>query len=234
VRLVLPPRALCFDAGQTLLELDLHMLATRVGERGVVVREAELARALPAAWAAYDAHVAVDGPAPWHVLMTSLLHDAGAPPVDTSALVDWLWAQQPVRNLWRRPVPGMIEMARAARAAGLGVAIISNSEGRLAELIAEVGWAVDFPVIADSGALGVEKPARAIFDWTFAQLGVRAEQVVHIGDSWAADVEGARRVGARAIWFGRGAATRTMPDGVASARDADEVRAALRGFGVPW
>lgn len=210
------------------------MLATRAGERGVLISEAALEHALSGAWRAYDAHVASGGVDAWHVLMTTLLTDAGVAAAVAPTLVDWLWTQQRVRNLWRRPISGMIDLARAARSAGLGVAIISNSEGRLAELIAEVGWTADFPIIADSGVLGVEKPAPAIFAWTFARLGVSADQVVHIGDSWAADVAGAQAVGARAIWFGRSDGARRLPEGVVAARDAGEVRSALRGFGASW
>jgi len=37
----------------------------------------------------------------------------------------------------------------------------------------------------------MEKPASPIFHFTAEKLGVRPEEVVHIGDSFAADVEGA-------------------------------------------
>ena len=230
------PRALCFDAGQTLLELDTALLARRLGERGLDVRAAALDAAMAAAWRAYDDDVARGGRTTWHTLMDALLAGAGVAREHASeraALVAWLWREQPARNLWRRPVPGMIELARSARAAGLGVAIISNSEGRLRELITDVGWADVFEPIADSGQLGMEKPARGIFDWTFARLGVGPDEVVHIGDSWPADVEGARAVGAKAIWFGR-IDGRALPAGVAVARDATEVRAALTSFGLRW
>ncbi len=226
-------RAVCFDAGQTLLELDAGLLATRLAERDLIAVPAVLHAAIAPAWRAYDDAVAAGTPAPWHVFMAGVV-GAACPQLDDATLaatVDWLWHQQPRRNLWRRPVPGMIEVARALRAAGVAVAIISNSEGRLAQLIAEVGWADDFAVIADSGVLGVEKPARGIFDWTFAALGVAADEVVHVGDSWTADVVGARGVGARAIWFGR-VDHRPRPEGVAAARDAAEVSTVLGAWGV--
>src|SRR5688572_12666354 len=47
-----------FDAGQTLVELDLDFLARRLDERGVVVEPAALGAAAPAAWAKYDELVA--------------------------------------------------------------------------------------------------------------------------------------------------------------------------------
>lgn len=229
----MPIRAVCFDAGQTLVELDAALLAQRLAERGVVAAPAALDAAIAPAWQAYDQAVARGAAAPWHVFMAGVV-GAAVPALDGATLtatVDWLWREQPRRNLWRRPVPGMIDLVRALRAQGLAIAIISNSEGRLAQLIAEVGWAADFPLIADSGVLGMEKPGRGIFDWTFAALGVAPAEVVHVGDSWTADVLGARAVGARAIWFGR-VDDRALPDGVAATRDAAEVAAVLAGWGV--
>ena len=48
---------------------------------------------------------------------------------------------------------------------------------------------------------GVSKPEPRIFEIALERLGCRADQVVMIGDSWAADVVGAQAAGIRAIWF---------------------------------
>lgn len=143
------------------------------------------------------------------------------------ALVDFLFDDQRERNLWRAPVPGMIDVARRLRARGVPVAILSNSEGRLAALVAELGWTDDFPVVADSGVLGMEKPDPAIFAWTAARLAVPPSTLVHVGDSWAADVEGALGVGARAVWFPAEGDRARGKDRVAAARRVEDVEAAL-------
>ncbi|EYF01450.1 HAD family hydrolase [Chondromyces apiculatus] len=149
------------------------------------------------------------------------------------AVVDWLWDEQPARNLWRRPITGMIELVEDLRARGVPVAVLSNSEGRLRELAEELGWGSHFVAIADSGKLGFEKPGREIFAWTADALGVELAQVVHIGDSLAADVEGAIAAGMRAVWFGGDAArAAVLGDRAVVAADAAGVRAALRGFGL--
>jgi len=117
-------------------------------------------------------------------------------------LVDLLWDQQPISKLWRRPVPGMIELMRELRRAGVAVTVLSNSEGRLAELADGLGWLDDFVAIADSGRLGMEKPGREIFPWTAPQLETPLKAVVHVGDSVAADVAGALAASMSAVWFG--------------------------------
>jgi FMN hydrolase / 5-amino-6-(5-phospho-D-ribitylamino)uracil phosphatase len=219
------PPAVTFDAGQTVIDLDLAFLARRLAERGVSVEIPALAAAAPAAWQRYDALVDPAGGHPWRALMTALLGGAGIAAERLGSLVDWLWDEQPRANLWRAQIPGMVALARELGARGVRVAILSNSEGRLAELLAEIGIADAFAAIIDSGRVGIEKPDRRIFDHALAELGV-GRPGIHIGDSWPADVAGAIGAGWRAIWFGR-RATAVDDARVAIARDADEVRAVL-------
>ena len=116
------------------------------------------------------------------------------------------------------------------------VAVLSNSEGRLAELVEELGWSAHFLAIADSGRLGVEKPGRAIVAWTAERLGAPLAAVVHVGDSLAADVEGALAAGMRAVWFnGDPARAAQMPHAarIAVSDGADALRRALRAFSLP-
>ena len=218
--------AVTFDAGQTLVELDTQMLARRLGERGVRIEASALEAAAPAAWTKYDdavGKVAI----PWKVFMGSLLDGAGVG--ERADLVDWLWDEQPRRNLWRRPIAGMIEVVAALRARGVPVGVLSNSEGKLAELFDEIGWSGRFDVVVDSGREGVEKPDPRIFVRAAERLGVGVDRLIHVGDSRPADVDGALAVGARAVWFGRGAEDRGEAR-VRIAHDAAGVDAALRGW----
>ncbi|HET9624699.1 MAG TPA: HAD-IA family hydrolase [Kofleriaceae bacterium] len=214
-----------FDAGQTLIDLDVAFLARRLAERGVAIGPDALAAAAPAAWRRYDALVDPAAGHPWHELMATLLAGAGVAAADVRGLVDWLWSEQPRANLWRAEIPGMVDLARELAARGVRVAVLSNSEGRLAELLAEIGIGDAFAAVIDSGRVGIEKPDRRIFDHALAALGATGSGI-HIGDSWPADVAGALGAGWRAIWYGRRAAPVDDPR-VAIAHDVAEVRAAL-------
>jgi putative hydrolase of the HAD superfamily len=222
-------RAVTFDFGQTLADLDTAFLSRRLAERGLSVAPEALQASEPLAWRAYNAGIlAGEGGHPWATLMRELLRQAGAPHEPIADVVEWLWSEQPARNLWRRPVPGMIELVRRL---DLPVGIISNSEGRVRALAEELGWGQDFAAVADSGALGVTKPDPRIFEWTAAQLGVAPAEIVHVGDSWPADVLGARGAGFSAIWF-RGDAGVKDGGRIRAAADAAQVEAALGAFGV--
>jgi putative hydrolase of the HAD superfamily len=242
-----------FDAGQTLVDLDLDFLALRLGERDVAVAPAALAAAAPAAWRRYDALVAAGGARSWHGFMAALLVGAAVPASRIEPLVEWLWNEQPRHNLWRRPIAEMVALARELGARGARVAVLSNSEGRLADLLHEIGIADAFTAIVDSGRVGIEKPDPRIFALALDAVGATGEaRGVHVGDSWAADVLGALAAGWRAVWYRSregGSAIVTAPPSavplagsestlaiarpdVAVARDASEVRAALHAFGL--
>jgi FMN phosphatase YigB (HAD superfamily) len=224
--------AVTFDFGQTLCAIDTGMLSRRLAERGLDVPEANLDAALPGALRAYDAGIRRGlGGHPWKVLMSELLALAGTPAAHLDVTVDWLWTEQPGKNLWRRPIAGMIEIVDALRARAIPVGIISNSEGRLAELVREIGWGDRFQVIADSGRLGLEKPGAAIFAWTAEALRVPMGNIVHIGDSFAADVEGAVNAGLRAIWFAAKPEV-VLPPRAHAAEGAGEVQSALTAMGI--
>lgn len=225
--------AVTFDFGQTLAELDHRMLARRAAERGVDLDPDRAAAETPAAWLTYGEakRRGLAGREAWCAFMGSLLSRSGVSPERSEALAAWLFEQQPLQNLWRKPIAGMFELVAELAAEGISVGIVSNSEGRLAELVAELGHADLFPVIADSGRLGFEKPDPRIFDWVARQLGVACREIVHVGDAWEADVRGALAVGARAVWFDP-ADARELPEGVLAARTASEVRSALSAFGV--
>jgi len=228
--------AVTFDYGQTLAELDTDFLSLRVQERGASVGRAALDAASPAAWNEYDRvkREGQTGQSAWQAFMHALLSKAGTrvttEPLDS--IVGFLWSEQPKRNLWRRPIPGMKELAQELAGRGVPLAIVSNSEGHLDALVHEVGFAEEFPVVADSGALGFEKPDRRIFEWTAERLGVAPDRFVHVGDVWAADVLGALGVGARAIWVTEHASGRSLPDSVVACHGAAAIRATLAAWKI--
>jgi putative hydrolase of the HAD superfamily len=221
-----------FDAGQTLVDLDLDFLARRLAERSVHVSVKVLAAAAPAAWLRHDELVAAGHGHPWNQMMTTLL--AGAGVQGAAGLASWLRDEQPRANLWRKPIAPMVALARELKERGVKVAVLSNSEGGLADLFAEIGLAELFEAIIDSGRVGVEKPDPRIFAHTLAQVGGDPHHAVHIGDSWSADVVGALGAGWRAIYYpSRAAAAPDLTDArVRIAHTADDARAALTAFGV--
>jgi 2-haloacid dehalogenase len=67
-----------------------------------------------------------------------------------------------------------------------------------------------FTAVVTSEEVGAYKPARAMFTRALAELGLSAAEVLHVGDSWRADMGGAHAAGISAAWINP--AGRARPD----------------------
>ncbi len=77
------------------------------------------------------------------------------------------------------------------------LAILSNypSGAAIRASLDQVGLAEAVEVVVTSGDVGYVKPHHATFEAVLAGLGVAAEEALHVGDNWLADVQGAKRNG---------------------------------------
>ena len=89
--------------------------------------------------------------------------------------------------------------------AGFKLAIVSNWDTPLDPLTERLGIADYFDAITASHDERVKsaKPDPHIFNYTLAKVGVSAEETVHVGDTYEADIVGARNVGIRPILIDR-------------------------------
>ncbi len=205
--LVKDVRLLCLDAGNTVIFLDHDRLSRIAKEAGfdvpasrLVVTEGEAKRLtrspadmVDVAWTAKGE----PGAAGWGRMMATMFARAGVPDAALPALVDRLWASHLRLNLYSRVPDGFVDAMDRLRAAGVKTAIVSNSEGMLDHLFTTLDILQCFDVLADSGKLGVEKPDPRIFAWACEQAGASAAQAIHLGDTVATDIDGARAAGLR-------------------------------------
>ena len=111
-------------------------------------------------------------------------------------------------GLWSEPIAGSADGLRALHDAGFPLAVVSNADGTVAQVLAEagvcqVGPGPLVPVVAiiDSGAAGVAKPDPALFTLALEALGTDPGRTVHVGDSVHFDVRGAEAAGMLAVHF---------------------------------
>ncbi len=98
------------------------------------------------------------------------------------------------------PEPGAIALLERARAAGIGICIVSDMTVHVQiDKIVKLGIAdlVDFLVTSEE--VGVEKPDPRIFEAGLRKLGLQADEVIMIGDSLEKDIHGAEKLGIRAF-----------------------------------
>ena len=79
--------------------------------------------------------------------------------------------------------------------------VISNADGKIADVLTRCGIADGFLSITDSGLIGHEKPHPAIFEAALKSLGARAEESLYVGDVYSVDYQGATGAGMQAVLF---------------------------------
>lgn len=89
-------------------------------------------------------------------------------------------------------------------ARGLLLAVVSNWDSRLPELLEGLGLARRFGALLVSAIEETGKPDPEIFRRACARLGVPPEGALHVGDSLKEDYEGARSAGLEALLIDRG------------------------------
>ncbi len=135
-------------------------------------------------------------------------HHLGLRGRDLQAAIDALGPLFGPSGLWREPIADSVTAVRELHDAGIPMAIVSNADGTVAEILAAAGVCQAgpgplVPVIAiiDSGAVGVAKPDPGIFDLALDALGTEPVRTLHVGDSVHYDIEGAAAAGMPAAHF---------------------------------
>jgi putative hydrolase of the HAD superfamily len=85
------------------------------------------------------------------------------------------------------------------REAGLAIGVCSNWGWELNAFLDQAGLLALIDVSVTSARAGSRKPHPGIYDIAVSALGVVADEVVFVGDSWEPDVRGPRRVGMTAV-----------------------------------
>ena len=79
--------------------------------------------------------------------------------------------------------------------------MISNSDGKIVDVLRSCGIADCFRCFTDSGIVGSEKPHPAIFQAALREMEAQPEESLYVGDVYSIDFVGARNVGMEAVLF---------------------------------
>ena len=196
-------RALLLDAGGVLVRPSFARVADALRARGVEADPGALAAAEPRAKKTLDRPpspgLATDAERGWHYF-NLVLKEAGiarSPATDAALLDVKAWHDR--HCLWEDVPEGVRPSLERFRAAGLRLAVVSNSNGTLHRLFDRLGFTPVFDVILDSQVEGVEKPDPRVFRLALERLGEPAESALHVGDIYHVDVVGARAAGIRPV-----------------------------------
>lgn len=209
----MPYRLVCLDAGFTLLAPRRTLAQSLAGvleQQGVAIGQAEL----QAAWEAADAWFWDDYHRPdnatwtddalieatWRDYHTRMLRELGME--EQRQLLDLVLESQFAPDAWE-VYPDVKPMLADLRQAGLAVGVVSDWGSNLEGILASLGLDGTLDFVLASGAAGVAKPDPAFFRLALARAGVDAADALMVGDSYRADVLGARSAGMEGVLLDR-------------------------------
>jgi len=104
------------------------------------------------------------------------------------------------------PMPGALDTLRAIKALGIKTCLTSNaswSEAHLRRVLTRFGLLEYFDAISYSNEVGKMKHQTDpdFFHYSWGKLGVKPEQVLHVGDNPWADLQGAKNAGAKGVLY---------------------------------
>ncbi|KAE8716089.1 cullin-3A [Hibiscus syriacus] len=103
---------------------------------------------------------------------------------------------------WRLP-DGASETIFHLKNAGVKVAVVSNFDTRLRNVLKELNVIDLFDAVTISSEVGYEKPDARIFKAALDQIDMEANKVVHVGDDLKADKVGANAFGIECWLWGK-------------------------------
>ncbi|VDL71648.1 unnamed protein product [Nippostrongylus brasiliensis] len=124
------------------------------------------------------------------------------PSDDIAAIARRLFGFYTTTNAWRIVDPELENVITKLRERGIGTAIVSNFDTRLRQILLNMNIHHLFDVVVASGEHGVEKPDPNIFKIITDHYGLSSpSELLHVGDSYRNDYQGAKNFGAHAILF---------------------------------
>src|SRR5271163_3054610 len=132
----------------------------------------------------------------WWIFHTHLLRQLG----EDGGVRDVLVENTRKSANWDQILPGTHDALDRIRR-NFRIAVISNSDGRIEQVLSRCGIGDRFESVTDSGTVGVEKPRREIFQAALSAMKARPDESLYVGDLYSVDYVGASNAGMQAVLF---------------------------------
>ena len=191
-----------FDVGNTLLFPNRERIHAPLSERGFTLDGEHLRDLECRTKNQFDGMmtgtIARTGSADhgfWWMFYTQLLSEIG---LKDDAVRDQLVAGIQNSGNWDTILPGTAEQLQEI-GERYRIAVISNADGRIEDVLRKCGIARCFRTITDSGLVGYEKPHLEIFRQALKSMNAAPEESLYVGDVYSVDYLGATGAGMQAL-----------------------------------
>jgi HAD superfamily hydrolase (TIGR01509 family) len=159
----------------------------------------------------------------WWMFYSQLLSEIG---LKDDAIRDQLVASIRNSGNWDTIRPGTAEQLREI-GERYQVAVISNADGKIEEVLRRCGIVQCFRTITDSGLVGYEKPHPEIFRHALKTMNAAPGESLYVGDVYSVDYLGATAAGMQAVLMDVPGAYRDKD--VLRVESLEELQIVLRG-----
>ncbi len=190
---------LLFDAGGTLVFPDIEWLSELMKTYDIKVSKESILRRV------YEIDYLIDKSIKDRVtlldgnLLESLFKAFTNSEEKVRALVEKTNERDKVKNLWSYTFDWTKKTLEELKNQGYSMSVISNSDGRAAQVLEEVGLLKFMDKVYDSQIVGIEKPNADIFRLALKELSLSPKDAIFIGDMFYTDMLGANRAGIPAV-----------------------------------
>ncbi|XP_055467598.1 haloacid dehalogenase-like hydrolase domain-containing protein 3 [Psammomys obesus] len=201
----LQPRLLTWDVKDTLIKLRRPVgeeYASKARAHGLVVEAPALEQAFRQAYKAqshsfpnYGLSRGLTSRQWWTELVLHTFHLAGVSDAQATTPVAHQLYEDFSRPCSWQVLEGAETTLKGCRKRGLRLAVVSNFDQRLEDILAGLGLREHFDFVLTSEAMGCPKPDPRIFREALRLACVEPGVAAHVGDSYLCDYQGARAVG---------------------------------------
>jgi putative hydrolase of the HAD superfamily len=218
-------KVIFFDVGNTLLFPNRERIHAPLAARGMVPDGEHLRDLECRTKNRFDGVMASNGSTDhgfWWMFYSQLLSEIG---LEDDAIRDQLVTSINNSANWDTIRPGTAEQLHEI-AERYRIAVISNADGKIEDVLSRCGIAQCFRTITDSGLVGYEKPHPEIFRQALKSMNAAPAESLYVGDVYSVDYLGATGAGMQALLMD---VPRAYCDkGVPRVESLEELQAVLR------
>ena len=173
---------LIFDAGGVLVFPDFNMLAKIANQAGIQTSPDDIAQEHASLFRSFDDYISKNQQIPkiqYFLDIFKQVTDSEDNAKTASKLTQKVDKQ---KHIWTITQPWVKESLIKLKEQGYKMSVISNSDGRVEQILTNLGHREYFEIVIDSAVVGVEKPDKRIFEIALQQLNWNPSETIYIGD----------------------------------------------------